>query len=190
MFRKHRINYLFAFLWFVAFTIYGTRRTALGSLLLMPAFLCYFFALVMSFVDIFTNFREERWLSPLPFLTCVGCFFLPGPVVRVTRHLLFVSELPKYQAVIRQFESGQLVAATEWGRNVGAEKKLPFVDRVYAMKESDNSLVVTFLTEGGIPPRHAGYLYSSSGTIDSGSFAARFFEFRHELQPFWFAVSD
>jgi hypothetical protein len=75
-------------------------------------------------------------------------------------------------------------------RLLQAESEARLVYRVYAEKATNGILMVEFDTEAGFPVKHSGYLYSSSGQIESGSRMDSRWPIREEVRSGWFYVSD
>ncbi len=102
----------------------------------------------------------------------------------------FARRFPHYQALVER------VGANE-GLVLGEVKRIPlstaerkFCYNVLAQRDTNGVLTVELLAGGGFPVRHSGYLYSSSGNIQSGSFFDRRWHARTELKPKWFRISD
>jgi hypothetical protein len=178
-------------IWFAVSTVYFAHRDSvvlqlLGALVMF----CFFAAVVISIICPFTEWRQRRWHSLLPFVVCVLSVVISMSIVRAIRHGIFVRSLPSYEAVVRQMESGSIAVSTNLNPVPQAVPLAHLAYAVLAQKDSNGALTIEFLTEGGFPVKHSGYLYVSSGVIAPGSMEDERWPIRHEERPRWFYVSD
>jgi hypothetical protein len=179
-----------AVIWCVGSTVFFSHRTNLTQLLTLPLALCFLAAVIISIVCAFSEWRQRRWISLLPFGTCVLSVVVCGAIVRPIRQAIFVWSLPSYEGVVQQMESGSIPVSATLSRVPQAESKARLTYGVFAQKGTNGVLTVEFLTECGFPVKHSGYLYCSSGVIALGSDADSRWPIRHEEKPKWFYVSD
>jgi hypothetical protein len=178
-------------MWFALFTVYAAHRRSITLQLLgIPVTLCFLAAGVISIVCAFSEWRQRRWLSLLPFAVCVLSVVISGAVVRTIRHAIFARSLPSYEAVVQQMVSGSIRVSTNLSPIPQAAPLAHLAYAVLAQKDTNGVLMVEFLTEGGFPVKHSGYLYISSGVVEPGSVAYSRWPIRHEERPRWFYISD
>jgi hypothetical protein len=87
-------------------------------------------------------------------------------------------------------ESGSIPVSTELSP---VPQAVPLADLAYAVlaqKGTNGDLIVEFLTEGGFPVKHSGYLYVSSGVVKQDSMEDERWPIRREERPRWFYISD
>ena len=106
----------------------------------------------------------------------------------VIRQVIFQRSLPRYESIIHQIESGAIPVSGELRHISQVEGNWAYA--VLAQRGTNGVLTVEFLTGGGFPVKHCGYLYSSSGVIESGSLADARWPKKHEVRPSWFRISD
>ena len=179
-----------AVIWFVGSTVFFSHRTTLLQLLTLPLAPCFLVAMVISIVCIFSEWRQRRWRSLVPFASCVLAIVISGAVSHRIRQAIFIHSLPGYEAVVRRMESGNILVTTNLSR---ISQELPLANWAYAVlaqKDTNGVLMVEFLTERGFPVMHSGYLYISSGIIEPGSLEDSRWPIRHEERPRWFYISD
>lgn len=177
--------------WFVMSTIYFAHRDSIVLQLLgTPVMLCFLAAVVIGIVCIFVEWRQRRWLALLPFAACVLSVVVSMPIVRTVREYIFARSLPSYEAVVRQMESGSIPVSTNLSPVPQAVPLAHLAYAVLAQKDTNGALTVEFLTEGGFPVKHSGYLYLSSGVIEPGSMEDERWPIRHEERSRWFYISD
>jgi hypothetical protein len=182
-----KVTICFASLWFVTFVAFAARASGITQLLGMlvtPGFLIFCF---ISLVRLYTHQGREGWRVIIPFATCfltVALALWIGPVIRP---FMFQRALPYYESVISRMESGKIPVTPEL-------RRVPQVEDgpAYAVlaQRTNGVLTVEFLTGGGFPVKHSGYLYCSSGSIEPDSVADRRWPKRRELKPLWFQISD
>ena len=190
MSRLGKFVVIVAVIWFFGSTLFFSHRTNLSQLLTLPLVPCFHVAVIISIVCIFSEWRQRRWLSLLPFAACVVSVIVSGMVVRPIRHAIFIQSLPSYEAVVRQMESGSIPVSTNLSPIPQAVPQARFAYAVLAEKDTNGVLTIEFLTEGGFPVKHSGYMYCSSGIIAPGSTADSRWPIRHEERPRWFYISD
>lgn len=179
-----------AVVWLIGATVFFSHRTLISQLWTLPVFPCFLVAVVISIVCIFREWRQRRWFSLVPFASCVLAVVISDAVSHRIRHAIFIQSLPSYEAVVQQMESGSILVPTKLSP---LPQAVPLADLAYAVlaqKDTNGVLMVEFLTEGGFPVKHSGYLYVSSGVVEPGSMEDDRWPFRHEERPRWFYVSD
>jgi hypothetical protein len=178
-------------IWFIIFTVYAIhRRSIVLQLLGLPVSLGFFAAFITGFVCVFTEWRQRRWFSMLPLTVCVLSIVISGKVVRMIREVIFTQSLPSCEAVVHQMESGSISVSPTLSRIPQAESEASLAYAVLAQRDTNGVLTVEFLTEAGFPVKHSGYLYTSSGTIASGSLEDSRWPIKHKERPQWFYISD
>lgn len=190
MSRRGKFVVVVAVIWFVGATVYGSHRTNLTQLLTFPLIPLFLVALAISVICIFKDWRIRRWKSLFPLGACVLSLVATNIVTRWIRHALFIGSLPSYEAIVRQIESGEILVSTNHAGIPQAVPKARMAWAVYAQEDTNGVLTVEFLTETGFPVKHSGYLYSSSGTIVTGSEPDLRWPLQHEERPKWYFVSD
>lgn len=188
MSRITKITLLIAGLWFLAttaFAAYPSGITQPLSIVLTLGLLVFGF---ISFIRVFTHWRRQRWQSVIPVGACILVVVLAPEVGVVIRQATYQRSLPGYEAIIHQIESGSIPVSAELRRISQAEGSLGY--RVFAQRSTNGVLTVEFLTGGGFPVKHSGYLYCSSGVIEKGSLADSRWPKRQAVRPLWFRISD
>ena len=188
MSRITKITVIIAGLWFLVFVAFAVRPspvTQFASMLLTFGIFVFGF---ISFVRVFTHWQRERWWTIVPLGTCVLVVVLASEVGAAIRQFVFQRALPSYEAVIRQMDSGNIPVSAELRRVPQAEGDLAYA--VLAQRGTNGMLIVEFLTGGGFPVKHSGYLYCSSGVVERGSLADSRWPKRREVRPLWFRISD
>ncbi len=177
--------------WFVIFTIYGCHRNStILQLLDMGISLLFLGAFVLGFICIFSEWKQRRWLSLLPFTVCVLSVVVSIEITERVRAIIFIHCLPSYQAVAQEMESGAIPVSTNLSRVPQAVPMAKLAYVVMAQKADNGVLVVEFVTEGGFPVKHSGYLYSSAGAIQPGSVESLRWPAIVPVRTNWFFVTD
>jgi hypothetical protein len=158
--------------------------------LTLPVFLLFLVAVISSVICIFIEWRVRRWLSLLPVGACILSIVTSDALTKWIRHAIFINSLPSYEQIVRRIESGEILVSTNFTDIPQAIPTARLAWAVHARRDSSGVLTVEFLTEGGFPVLHSGYLYCSSGTIEPGTIEDSRWPFRHEERPKWFAISD
>lgn len=187
MLRLPKVTLIITGLWFWTFVAFAARPSGLKQLLLLPLTLAFFVLGIISLFRALDRWPKERWRAVIPAIACVLAFVLALTFRGVMRTVLFDRSLPGYQHVIRQIESGSIPVSSKLQQLPQAES--PWAYGVLAQR-TNGVLYVEFLTGGGFPVKHSGYLYSSSGAIEEGSVVDSRWPKRRKVRPLWFAVSD
>lgn len=183
-----KITIFVAGLWFAVFIAFAARPSPVTQLLSMLLDLGLLVFGFISFIRLFTHWRRERWRVVIPFATCVLAVALAPEVGATIRRVAFQHSLPHYESIIRQMESGTIPVTQELRRIEQAEGGSAY--SVLAQRSTNGVLTVEFLTGGGFPVKHSGYLYCSSGFIEPGSAADSRWRKKREVRPLWYRISD
>lgn len=190
MSRLGKFVIIVAVIWLIGATAFFSHRTLISQLLTLPIFPCFLVAVIISIVCIFREWRQRRWLSLLPFASCVLAVVISDAVSHRIRHAIFIQSLPSYEAVVQQMESGSILVPAKLNPVPQAVPLAHLAYAVLAEKGTNGALTVEFFTEGGFPVKHSGYLYISSGVIEPGSTEDKRWPIRHEERSRWFYISD
>ena len=182
-----KITILIAGLWFFAFAAFAARQTVVTQVFMTLLTLALLGFGSTTFVLFFARWSEDRWRGLVPVGICTIAVVLAPRVGAVIRESTFRRDLPSYNAVIRQMERGSIPVDAELRRIPQAEGAQAYV--VLAQRTSEG-LNVEFITGGGFPVKHSGYLYCSSGEIERGSLIDSRWPKRREVMPMWFRISD
>lgn len=87
-------------------------------------------------------------------------------------------------------ESGAVPVAAEPQSITLSETDRDLAYSVLAQKDTNGVLMVEFLTGSGFPLMHSGYLYTSSGSVQPGSFFHSRWLLTMQVKPKWFRITD
>jgi hypothetical protein len=160
MSRVAKITLVTAGLWFLVFTAFVARPHPLSQLFSMLVTVGLLLSGGISLVLVFTRWRQERWRSIIPIGACALAVVLAPEVGGLIQQFLFIRSLPHYESTVRQMESGSIPVSAELRRVPQAEGASAYA--VLAQR-TNGVLCVEFLTGGGFPVKHSGYLYCSTG---------------------------
>jgi hypothetical protein len=160
------------------------------QLLGMLGFGAFLLALMLSLLFAWTERKHLHVLAIIPLLLCFGSCAATTAMGRGARRAQFERDLPRYVALVERIQadntlvSGKVVSVTlsEGERDLGYT--------LLAERNTNGVLTVELLTGGGFPVKHSGYLYTSSGSIQPGSFFDSRWPFKTEVKPKWFRISD
>lgn len=154
----------------------------LGMLLLLP----------VTFVLVFALWKRYRFRSFLPFCITAASIVLLLPTARVSSFAcdcIFRARLPQYEAVIRDMINGKIAVPAEGGRIDLPERYSHLAYATLADKDANGILTVEFLTGGGFPVKHWGYLYRSHGSLSEWEYADRW-PHQQKIEDHWYWVAD
>ena len=98
-------------------------------------------------------------------------------------------QFPRYVALVERIQADNTLASGIVSVPFSeAERDLGY--NLLAERNTNGVLTVELLTGGGFPVKHSGYLYTSSGSIQLGSFFDSRWPLRTEVKPKWFRISD
>ncbi len=174
-------------MWCIGSVFLRSRRTNLLPLLI-PLFILLAVGVIFAIISIFEHWRKRRWLSIIPLALCLVSFFLSPKLVEPARSALFVWSLPTYEALIHRVESGRISLSYGYQSLPGAESKARLAYGVGAEKCADGVVMIDFETEWLPLTMVAGYLYTSSGSVEPGSIMDSTWPIRRQVRPGWFYV--
>ena len=170
---------------FVVFVVHPSMATQLLSMLLGLGLLV---AGCVGFVRLFRHWERERWREVLPPVACVLVVVLMPETGAAARRAVFQHSLPGFESVIHQIEQGTIPVTIELQPIPQARSGSG--GPVLAQRSTNGVLTVEFITGGGFPVKHSGFLYCSSGSIEAGSRTDSRWPRRQPIKPRWYRVSD
>lgn len=188
MTRFTKITLAIAGLWFAVLCVFAARQTPNTQLLGAVMTLALLVVILISFVRIFTDWKQQHWRSLIPFVSCMLAVALYPASRSAIRRITFERSLPRYESIIRQIESSPVPISSEVVLIEQTEDSSIY--HVRTNRSPDGVLSVEFLTGGGFPVKHSGYLYCSSGVIEPGSYFDSRWPKKREMKPKWFRISD
>jgi hypothetical protein len=186
--RFTKIAMITAGLWFVIFGVFVAHQTPKTQILSALMTLAFLVVILISFVRIFTDWKRQRWRSLIPFVSCMLAIALYPASRSAIRRITFERSLPHYETIIRQIESSPVPISSESRQIEQTEDSSIY--HIRANRSPDGVLSVEFLTGGGFPVKHSGYLYCSSGVIIPGSYFDSRWPKKREMKTQWFRISD
>ncbi len=190
MSRFAKFAFAVAAIWFVVATVFLSHRTTAMQLMAIAVFPVYFVGGGISLVCMIYERSARTGRSFLPFVAFISALVLPFEIARPIRHLIFIYCLPSCEAVIHQMETGSIRISDVLNPVPEAVPQVRLAYAVLAQRDEDGVLTVEFITEGGFPVKHGGYLYCSSGVIAPHSVARERWPLCRELRPKWFVIAD
>ena len=189
MLKKHKYKFSLCFIWLITSTMFGVAMSAdlqLVTMLLLPVILG---VLIASIVSVFRNWSADKFLSFIPLAVWLFSVITPLPASKEMRKQLFNYRLPEYQSMISRIESEYFEISDELTniQIMPTEKHLAL--NVFAIRENE-LLYVEFLTGGGFPVKHSGYMYSESGSIPVNSTIGKRWPSLIKINGYWFRFSD
>jgi hypothetical protein len=150
----------------------------------------FFLALTVSLFFAWTERKVLRVLALLPLLLCLGSCVVTTAIERSARQARFEGDFRRYAALVEKIQGDSTLTP---GNVVsvpvsGSDRDLIF--GLLAERSTNGALSVEMLTGGGFPVKHSGYLYTSSGSVQPGSFFDLRWPFKTEVKPKWFRISD
>jgi len=189
MLTKHKFKFLICIIWLITSTMFCAKKSGelqLVTMLLLPVI---FGVLIASIISVFRNWSKDKFLSFIPLVACILSVILPLRAGTEIRNQLFEYRLPQYQRMISRIESESVEVGHELS-NIQIKPTEEYLAlNVYAIKEGE-SLYVEFLTGGGFPVKHSGYLYSQSGVIPVNSMIGKRWPSHRKINEYWFRFSD
>lgn len=175
-------------------TIYFCEQRTPGKQLLSMAVTG--FAGIVSLISLINGFSlyfREKLKAFVPALICI--IGLPASML-IGSHLggviqsdRFQKNLPRYEAVVELIEKGELTTNSQ-----SSLIRLPdqYGDLAWATmaKSSGTNVVIEFMTEGGFPVIHSGYLFISSGNIQNDPDSVQRWPYHSRVNSNWFRISD
>jgi len=178
---------------FIVQLYFCEQRTNIKQLFSMATLLLVMMWLLASFVLGLVFFSREKFRAFIPALICL--IGLPAGFVAATalgsaiRDSRFQRNLPRYTEVVQLIETGIIKPTTS-----DDLLKLPtqYADLAWVAISKTNSagMVIEFLNEEGFPVKHSGFLYVSSGNIQSDMDTFERWPIHSRINTNWFRISD
>jgi ABC-type transport system involved in multi-copper enzyme maturation permease subunit len=155
---------------------------------LFPFSIAFLGITIYSLQLVFNERRARGWKAALPFAVCVLMIVIFIPLGTLVSTAVFAYSLPSYEAIVRKVESGSIEVHEHFETIPQATQKARLTYRVDAKKDASGVVRVIFWTEFGFPTFHSGYLYSSSGKLDS-DLKSRW-PITEQVRSNWFYISN
>ena len=160
------------------------------QLLGVASLLVVFLVLTVDLLFVPIRWRKHGRRSFLPLASLVCCIFLIWPAshggVALHKHI-FRSRLPKYQEVIGMIQDGSIQQDPESSRIELPASHSDLAYAVFVRRDAAGVLAVEFLTGGGFPVKHSGWLYLSDDTKKPGM---RLEWHAQKVEPNWYMIWD
>jgi hypothetical protein len=145
---------------------------------------------IKDFVRIFTQWKQYRYRTLIPFAACIVVVVLGREVSgRLDKALFWHWRLPGYEATILKIESGSIAVSGE-GRELSPneyDRRLAL--NVWAERDDKGSLIVTFLYgDTGAVGLHDAFVYCESGEVSAH--VDRRWRWKSRLNDKWFQVES
>lgn len=101
----------------------------------------------------------------------------------------FQRKLPSFQKIISQLQSSEAILSSLTDIPVPDHAQNEIYS-ILAQRLADGRLAVEFLTGGGFPVKHRGFLFLSSGSIEDFPQVASRWPRREPLQDHWLYIGD
>ncbi len=185
--RPHRRIYWAAALWYVLAVVFMLQMSGTLQLVLLIATAALVFAFIASLLVVVRNARTIASYLPL---ACCGLAVVAMPsTVRTLEPAVFEMKRAALQALLVRNDVVSLRAGTSAILPLSSNER-DFAYLVLAERMPDGTLLLSVATEGAFPVRHAGYVYSSSGSTDYRSEALGDWQALRPIFPNWFRAYD
>lgn len=105
-------------------------------------------------------------------------------------HREFTSKLPFFQKVISDLRASEMAPSASLIKVAVPDDCRGVVYSILAQHPAEGRLAVEFLTGGGFPVKHRGFLFLSSGGIEDYLQIASRWPKRTQLQDHWLYIGD
>lgn len=173
----------------LAWAIEPDTYLQLGGMLLCGVVLCL---LVVDSLMAIWWWRLHRLRSFVPLGACCASLILSVPAVKVGGSIgewRFLSRLSEYEAVVSLMQADSIVVSRELQHLDLPARFSGLAWATLAERDSSGVLTVEFMTGGGFPVKHSGYLYRSKGSLEEWPHASRWPRARL-VRDNWYAISD
>lgn len=102
----------------------------------------------------------------------------------------FTSKLPFLQKIVTDLQASDSKADPALVKVPVPEEALGMVHSILAQRPAEGSLAVEFVTRGGFPVKHRGFLFLSSGRIEDFPAMAARWPKRTPLREHWLYIGD
>jgi len=177
---------------FVAITIFCARQTPnrqlfsgviIGVLLIL--------SLISLVAGLYFCWRE-KFRAFIPATICL--IGLPISFIAARRlggsieHRLFQKNLPRYTEVVRLIEKGEFKTDSYLVELPPQYSDLAL--RTWRGTNSEGAIIVGFITGIGFPVKHSGFMYVSTGKIESDAETLRRWPYYSRINTNWFRIGD
>lgn len=189
--RRHQFIYLAAGAWLLTISSLSLHLSGTLQLASIIATLLFAMAALLSLFELVRRWREAK--AYLPLATCLAtvlaALLVLPPLVSAAQAALFRWSQSELQALVdrsdvKSIQPGQAIVLPLSTQ----ERRL--VRFATARRNDDGTLFVSVLTETGFPVLHAGYLYSSSGSLEPASERLQNWPVARAVSPNWYRVHD
>ena len=154
------------------------------QLLLMVAAPAWAIAALRALVFLFRQVWDQGARAAVPLVACIGTIVLTLQLAPVANRLYFELKRPAFDVVIADRQSRKM--------ENGMSQIIPS-DVAYCVlveRTSAGRFQIEFLTGGGFPVKHTGFVYAETGSVDPGSRIGGRWRRWNRLDQNWFAIAD
>lgn len=185
MIRRKWLTFTIAAYWFAVVVLFGANPSVWLQLASVVATLALLVFLITSAGFAVTAWKVLGLKALIPLIVCIFC--IPAALAggRLARMAHFALVLPELESLVADARKREIPPGSKPIELPSSSAYL-----VLAERTSSSILQVEFLTGGGFPAKHTGYLYVDGGTFDPESFLAKRWPYADELRSQWFSIAD
>lgn len=185
-------TFILGILLYVVVFLYASHKTPRFQLISLLIFVIFLIVFLVNLITALSRWKTNGARALVPICISVLFFLLSHHAAHLglkARMHKFQSQRPQYEKIISLMEKGEIFVG----------HKRVFVDlpngykhlayRVIADRDMRDVLTVEFLTEGGFPVKHSGFLYRGDDDPLEWSHINRWPKVR-KIEPKWYRISD
>ena len=176
----------------IVFFFSAFQMNPLIQLIVMLCVFVFVLTLIINFLSIPFRWKSQGKWAVLPFgfsvLSIMFFLFTLGLGFEV-KMLKFRSQKPEYEQVIDLIKQGNIPIRKELDRLKIPDRFDHLAYSVMGTRDDNGVITVEFLTEGGFPVKHSGFLYRSDGQPKKWERIDRW-PIYGEIETNWYRISD
>ncbi|MFO1489207.1 MAG: hypothetical protein U1F65_12100 [Verrucomicrobiota bacterium] len=134
--------------------------------------------------------KKHAFIAALICLVGLPAGFIGGVVIGASiQNARFQGNLPRYTEVVRLIERGEL-APVPPDTSVKLPARYSDLASFVLLKTNTDGIVIEFMTDGGFPAKHSGYLYAASGNLERDTEPAYDWAFHSRINTNWFHIGN
>lgn len=179
---------------FIFSLFFAAKPHPVSQLLVVAAFTGLVLLLLISVVVGLCLLSREKLRALVPATICFAGLLMSLTIAiwlgGAIRSRIFRRNLPRYNEVVRLVENREIRSGSSLSKIELPTQYSDLAKLTLGKTNAEGGATIEFFIGGGFPIKHSGYLYNSSGKMESDPESLRRWPHHSRISDNWFRIAD